>query len=79
MLVYLRRWVVVGFSLPVTKFVAGVVAGFGSCCSGHVKRRQNSHIVVKVAGRDCLLSPILVRHRVAPVRRSIQTAPLSSR
>ena len=52
------------FSLPMTMVVVGLWLGLthgGARRGGHVRRRQNRHIVVKVAGRDCLLSPILAR------------------
>ena len=61
-----------------TAVAVGVVAGFDSCRGarrgGHVRRRQNRHIVVKVAGRDCLLSPILLRCQAVPTA----CAPVSS-
>ena len=39
--------------------VTGFVAWLESWRGGHVRLGQNRHIVVNVAGRDCLLSPIL--------------------
>ena len=39
--------------------VAGAAVKFGSWCGDHLRRRQNRYILLKVAGRDCLLSPIL--------------------
>ena len=47
------------FSLPANMIVAGVAVKFDKCGGGHLGMRHNRHIVVKVAGRDCLLSPIL--------------------
>ena len=52
-----------GFALPMimvtTSFLAWLDSWRGSC----VRQWQNRHIVVKVAGRDCLLSPILVGYQ----------------
>ena len=80
MLIYLSRQVEDRFSVPVNMPVDGVMAGVDQWRIGHVRRRQNRHIVVKVAGRDCLLSPILnlgaMAHRV-PADRTGQAAWMS--
>ena len=67
MLIYLSRQVEDRFSVPVNMPVDGVMAGVDQWRIGHVRRRQNRHIVVKVAGRDCLLSPKLARQCAASI------------
>ena len=62
------------FSLTANIIVTGFAAEFDSWIGDHLRRQQNLHIVVKVAGLDCSLSPILAGRRTA----AIAVAPLNS-
>ena len=64
-----------GCALPMIMVMTSFIAWLISWRDRYVRQRQNRHIVVKVAGRDCLLSPILARYQAvlnacAPVNLS---------
>ena len=50
------------FALPMIMVLTNFVTWLDPWRGSYVRQRQNRHIVVKVAGRDCLLSPILARY-----------------